>query len=413
VEVSIARPNAQRSPWLAPVAVAAALIAALTLVVAAGTAVRVARHEAATLDLSSFYTAGWLVREGLGEQLYDIDVQEAVQRDISGGNYDRPLPFASPAFVAYAFAPVSAVSMGAAYVLVSAANLALLACCLALMHAALRPLPGRTRGVFLAATALSIPTVAVLTGGQIDMLIVASLLGGFVLVQRDQPVAAGLALSIACAKPQLALGVVLLLVVMRQWRVLAPFSLTGVVLAALPVLGLGFEALRGNIQALGGVGMVDMMANWRGFLVSVGLPDSFAFWGPGWMLVTVASIVLAVRCWLRGDAPVEQKWAVALLLPLVASPHLHGQSLVLVWPAAALVLSAAWQANRIDQEGALLATLVLFDALFVRWALTLTGVSLGVFMLVPAYAAVTLLPLGRPEAPSVRVAANKARRRAA
>ncbi|MEX1253523.1 MAG: glycosyltransferase family 87 protein [Dehalococcoidia bacterium] len=404
----------QRRPvWLVALLLSAALVGLLTVVLTASTVALVARGESATLDLSSFYTAGWLVREGHEEQLYDLDAQEAAQRELSGENYDRPLVFAMPAFVAYAFAPVAALPLGAAYGVMWGMNLALLAGCLAMLREVLPPLSGVARRAFLAAAALSIPVASVLAAGQVDLLILAALLGGYLLAQRGRPLEAGLVLSIVLMKPQLALGVLLLLLVTGQWRVLAPFVGMGAVLAAAPVLGMGFEAVRGNIEALGSVGMVEMMANWRGFLVSLGLDDSFAVWGPGWALIALIALVLAVRCWRRDGVSTEQKWAVALLLPVIVSPHLHGQSLVLLWPVGALMLRELWRAGRIDEVQALSITLLLFDALFLRWAVTLSGVSPGVFLLVPLYAAVALLPTAQSRAPVAALPPAKAKRQAA
>jgi hypothetical protein len=406
-------PQRRPSPWLAILLVPAFCAAVLTAVLAVSTVVLVARGEAATLDLSSFYTAGWLVREGHEEQLYNLGAQEAVQRDISGGNYDRPLTFAMPAFVAYAFAPLTSLSLGTAYAVVFAVNLALLATLLAMQREVLSSLPATPRRVFLAAAALSIPVASVLTAGQVDLLIAAALLGGYLLVQRGRPVEAGLLMSVALIKPQLALGVLLLLVVTGQWRAFVPFAGMGALLAVAPVLGMGVEAARGNIDALESVGMVDMMANWRGFLVSLGAEDRFAIWGPGWALIALGALALAVRCWRAAGVSPEQSWAVALLLPVVASPHLHGQSLVLLWPVAALMLAELWRVEALDERGTIVATLLLVDAMFLRWAVTLTGVSPGVFLLVPLFAAVALYPALLRRTPIIAMPSRPSEQRAA
>ncbi len=390
----------------------AVVVGLLSIVLTAGTVVRVARGESTTVDLSSFYTAGWLVREGREGQVYDLDVQQATQRELSGGDYDRPLPFASPAFVAYLFAPFTVLPLRAAYGVMWVANLALLAGSLLMLREVLRPLAPRPRRTLLASTVVGIPTLAVLSAGQIDLLIVDALLGGYLLVQRNRPFAAGFVLAAVLMKPQLALGVLLLLLVTGQWRVLAPLVGAGAVLAVTPVLGMGFEAIRGNVEALGSVGVVAMMANWRGLLVSLGLPDRVLVWGPGWALIACGASFVAVRCWRRADTSPAQSWAVAIALPLVVSPHLHGQSLVLVFPAAALALTAFIRAEAIDEEQAVLASLVLYVALFARWAITLTGVSPGVFLIVPLFAVTTLAPRSL-RAHSAVSPAGRAGRRAA
>jgi hypothetical protein len=187
----------------------------------------------------------------------------------------------------------------------------------------------------------------------------------------------------------------------------------GALLATAPMLAMGFEAVRGNIEALESVGMAGMMANWRGFLVSLGAEDSFLIWGPGWALIALSAVALALRRWRHDGVSPEQEWALALMLPVVASPHLHGQSIALLWPVAALMLRELWRREIVDERGAVALTLLLFDAMFVRWAVTLAGVSPGVLLLVPLYVAVALYPMGLARGAIASMPAARTKQRAA
>ena len=376
----------------------AVCVASITLFLGAAALVRTATGSSSTLDFSAFYTAGHLVSEGFGNRLYDMEFQEAAQRALSGDNYDRPLPFAAPAFVAFIFAPLTALTLQGAFGVMLLANLATLGVVLLMLRGSMPDVPKHSRNLMLAVTALAIPAISVLTAGQIDLLITAVLLGGMLLLRADRRVAAGLVLALAFAKPQLAIGVLLLLVATRDWRPLATMLAAGAVLALAPVALLGTHALTGNLDALDAVGRPALMANWRGFLASAGAPDDVWFWGPGWVAFATAASFFSWRVWRRGSSTSEQKWALAFLLPLLVSPHLHGQSLVLALPAVALFLqSEAWNLRgqaadeRVAWERRAETLLLLFFVLlFARWAIALAAVSLSVFLLAALFVAIAL-----------------------
>lgn len=381
----------------------AACVAALTLFLGIATLARTAGGASSTLDFSAFYTAGHLVRDGLGGSLYDLDVQEAAQRELSGENYDEPLPYAGPAFVAFVYAPLTLFPLNAAFGVMLLVNLAALAAVLAVLNGTMKEVPPRLRAVALGVTALGIPTVSVLTAGQIDLLVTGTLLAGLLLLRADRHIAAGVVLGLAFAKPQLTLGVLVLLVATREWRALTSMLATGLVLALLPVAAFGTQALTGNLDALDAVGRPALMANWRGFMASAGAPDDLWLWVPGWAAIAAAALLLAWRVFLREDAAFGHRAALALMLPLLLTPHLHGQTLVLALPAVALFLQAeaccvhqatpgqlpAWEARATS------TLLLLFVALFARWALALAGLSLGVFLLAALFVAIAMPELWR------------------
>lgn len=374
--------------------VAALCVAALTLLLGALALGRTAAGGSSTLDFSAFYTAGHLVREGLGDHLYDINLQESVQRELSGGNYDEPLPFAAPAFVAFAVAPLTGLPLRGAFVVMLAVNVAALTSLLIMLRYTMTDVPPRLRTITLAATAIAVPTVGVLTAGQTDLLVAVALLGGALLLRSGRPWVAGAVLAMALAKPQLAIGAPLLLLATRDRRPLASMAFAGALLALVPAAVLGTSALTGNWDALDAVGRPAMMANWRGMLASLGAPDELWIWGPGWAAIAATALFLSWRVWRRDESTFEQRWALAFALPLLVSPHLHGQSLVLALPALALFLQAEAAArpgrSRAWEERAESLVLGLFILLLVRWTLALAGISFGVLLLGVLFVAIAL-----------------------
>jgi len=387
--------QSHRRDRIASVAFAcAALVAGLTLFLGAAALVRSMAGSSSTLDFSSFYTAGQIVRDGAS--LYDVDLQATVQRSVSGENFDEPLPFAAPAFVAIVFVPLTLLPLRGALALMLLLNVAALVGLLAMLRAAMPDVPEQTRRLVLVGGAVSIPAVSILTAGQIDLIVTAALVAGMLLIRAERPVAAGLVLSLSLAKPQLALGAILLLAFTRDWRPLVTMLGAGAILAVVPVTLLGTHAITGNVAVLDEVGRPALMANWRGFLVSAGLPDDMRVWGPGWLVISVGAVCLFLRVCIDQTASIDRRWALAFLLPLVLSPHLQGQSLIMVVPAVALYLqshaaifrpvygSSAWE------KRAELVLATLFILLFARWALTLAGLSLTVFLVVALVAAAAL-----------------------
>ena len=80
-------------------------------------------------DFAIYYSAGRIVRQGLGHQLYDDQTQFRVQREFAKEVSIRegPLPFNHPAFEALLFAGFTYFSYPAAFALWGLANLGMLA----------------------------------------------------------------------------------------------------------------------------------------------------------------------------------------------------------------------------------------------------------------------------------------------
>ena len=350
-------------------------------------------------DFLSFYAAGDIVRHG-GAGLYDTAAQAAAQRALYPGDLERPTGFPLPVFAAWGFAPLSMLPFATAYAVWAAINIALLAALAFALERFLAPVPRMPRRLFVAAFALSIPAVTNIVFGQVDLVIFAALFATYGLLRRERDVAAGAVLAAAVIKPHFLIGVVPMLLVQRRWRALAALSCTAAAILVVPALLTSPSALIDNARFVGGYPgagddlqvMAGMMANWRGFVVSVTGSDAVWLWLPGLVLLAAAAFAAAVPAWMRrrdmpGDA---QAYGLAVMLPLVASPHLHTQSLVLMFIALALALRARAEAGGLhgepSQQEAVAMICALFASLFALWVLTAAGLSLTVFLLVAIYA---------------------------
>jgi hypothetical protein len=328
----------------------------------------------------SFYAAGTLVREGHGAQLFDGAAQAATQRAI----FDRDLianGYPLPAFVACAFAPLSALPFVASYWTWFGINIAMLCAVGSLFWRELRDAGGGYRLLLIIACAASTPVVYVVVLGQIDLFVLGSLLGCYALLKRDRPLSAGCVLGLAIAKPHLVAAAVLLLLVKREWRALAGFAAVAAPLLVAPVFAFGPGIVTDQARLLFAYPgsstdynvAADMMVNVRGLVVSI-VPSARPWlWLPPLAAIGVTAIALAVRAWRRNDVAAPQSWALALILPLLYSPHVHIQTMVFLLAAAVLFASAQDAQNPRLRPAHMLGGLV---AIVVLWLVSVAGVSL-------------------------------------
>jgi hypothetical protein len=126
------------------------------------------------------------------------------------------------------------------------------------------------------------------------------------------------------------------------------------------------------------------MINIRGTVTSLTGSSNVWLWLPLLALIAAVAFYVAVRVWTARPALHLQSWALAFTLPLIYSPHVHLQSLVLLIAAAALYLVDSQSSDRpIVDIKYVLAGLV---AITMLWALSIWGVSLMAFLVLAAYA---------------------------
>ena len=339
-------------------------------------------------DWTSFYTGGALVRTGNAAHLYDAAAQAAIQRDLFGGV--NPMGYPLPVFVAFLLAPLTRLSFVESYLVWMAINLALLAVLLRLSWRWLETVPEALRAVFLVC-AVSVTALEVLLQGQVDLFVLAGFAGCYALLRAGRPFTAGSVLALALFKPHLAAAVVLLLLVKGQWRALAGFSVVGGVLLIVPALALGphlvVEQVRPLVSfsdATTGRGLdAHMMINIRGTVTSLTGSSNVWLWLPLLALIAAVAFYVAVRIWSSRPALHPQSWALAFTLPLLYSPHVHVQSLVLLIAAAALYLVESQSSDRpVVEIKYVLYGLVALTSL---WSLSLMGTSLTAFLIMGAY----------------------------
>ncbi|MBI5287368.1 MAG: DUF2029 domain-containing protein [Chloroflexi bacterium] len=384
----------------------AAMAVALTCVLLAIAITNYVRHgDGIGGDFLTDYAGGRLVRTGDGWLLYDLDTQERVQREVSpAGSADDVNPFVAPPLVAFAFAPISALPYRMAHVVFTALNLAALAGAVVLLKRELAGVEPRLRNTLLLAFAFSMPAVTDISWGQIDLVIVYAALLGWRCLTADREVLAGVAFSLLAFKPHFALGIILLLAVQRRWTALATLGAIAVPLLALPALLLGPEALRDYLGLITGAtklpAYIDTqpqhMANWRGLVTGLVGRDEPLLWMPGAAIIVLAALALAARASKREPFS-ARAYALAIMLPLLVSPHVHMQSMMVLFVSIGLLVKhggvrdlALPRGWRLDGAAVLL---YLLAALFVGWFLTANDISVMVLITGAGFAWVATTPL--------------------
>ena len=184
------------------------------------------KNDVINSDWPAFATGARLIVEDPGH-LYNFDVQRRMQLEVTGGRtlvglgISGILPFLAPAWVAFFAVPFEALGTelgGRLWILFGLA-------CLALgLLLAVRPRPP---AAILPAFA-SVPTALLLLNAQLDGLVALGV--GAAVALWASPWLAGLCLGLTLVKPQLVLPIGAGLVLTRQWRVLAGWTVAGIVL---------------------------------------------------------------------------------------------------------------------------------------------------------------------------------------
>ncbi|MDP9238650.1 MAG: DUF2029 domain-containing protein [Chloroflexota bacterium] len=387
------------SPVTVALAVTAGLAVAATLAIL-GTVVAHVTTHASVSDFLAYYTAGYLVRTGQGVHLYQPALIESTERLLYHGRIDQPAGYPLPLFAAWLFAPLSKLSFTTAYCLYMFMSTALLAGLLWALNRQLADVPRGERRLFMVCAALALPSLATIVFGQVDLIALSGLLAGYLLLRSERRVPAGFALCLVLIKPQLLVGVALFLVVKRDWRTIGALAALGVPLLIVPALLTGPATLLGNVREIAqhdsrglAAAHLGVMANWRGFIVSVTGSDKLLYWAPGFVAIAVAATALGISRWRSTDGTMafDRGYSLAVLLPLLVSPHVHTQNLIVGVLPAALFLRAYLGPTAPPglRRRAANATLLILSLLFVLPFLAIQGLSLTVFLCVGCYVAVS------------------------
>lgn len=184
------------------------------------------QHKVLT-DFDAFYIAALLGRGGRVSEAYHLASLIAAQREAYGTTSFMPWTYPPP--FTLAMQGLAALPLGAAFLLFSLGSFALY----------LRVL-SRIAGPWLPGVVVAVTPAIILNlrTGQ-NGLLIAGLIGAFLLAFRDGRKVAGLPLGLLVIKPHLAVGAGLLVLLHRRWSVVLIAGAVGLVLLAISTVAYG------------------------------------------------------------------------------------------------------------------------------------------------------------------------------
>ena len=196
-------------------------------------------------DFTIFYTAGTMLRQGLGHQLYDRKVQYQVQESFTGHIPFRlgPLPYNHPPFEAVIFVPLSWLSYQRAFATWDFINIGFLFAIAATLRRSVPLLRSFAAWKFVICTLAFFPIFVCLLQGQDSILMLLFCTLALRALKNESDLAGGCWLALAAFKFQFMLPIVLLLFLWNRRRVAAGFCATVLALALISVALVGWEPL--------------------------------------------------------------------------------------------------------------------------------------------------------------------------
>jgi hypothetical protein len=357
---------AQRIRWLAEALLVpgtARFVSAVSLVMACALAVLVfvkgpsgnpAPGPRLGGDFAQFYAVGLIQNEQGIQRLYDLPLQDIVlHRAVRAMPADEHLPYVYPPFIAPLFRPFARLPYAWAFTLWLAVSGALYALSIGVMLSASKWIPAHDRAtIWWLALSFEPFVVECWLAGQISALGCLAISLALWCDRREEPVAAGLAVSILLYKPSLLFLIVPLLLLGRRWRTLAGFGAGTAALAAVSagVAGLSrcleFGRLLTIYARLGASGItgfrltkyVDLTA----FLQLLGLERASARFLA--LIVAVPPLATLAAVWLRASrARIRGRdlaWAAALCWSPVLNIYSPIYDTILAVPGLVLGASA-------------------------------------------------------------------------
>ncbi|WP_026369465.1 glycosyltransferase family 87 protein [Kallotenue papyrolyticum] len=275
-------------------------------------------------DFPLLYTGGWIVGHGQAERLYDLQLQQALQRQLL--NSDVLSTYVYPPHWSLVGVPLSRLSYAQAFALWTALMLSAVLLSLVLLRVPAPVLRGRD-GWLIAGLALgAAPVYAALSAGQnsgLSLLLHSAML---VALVRRRDALAGLLLALGMYKPQLFVALLPLLLLERRWRCLGVWALGTGGLALISGLVHGFQSfdawlalLRSPLFQGEEVRQAGKYFSWQPFWIHL-LGHTPLATGLALSCMALTLLGLAWSWWRRRDDQ-ALRYAVAICALLLIGPH--------------------------------------------------------------------------------------------
>jgi hypothetical protein len=193
-------------------------------------------------DFRSYYTGAYMIRTGHGGELYDFETQMRYHRQLlPDAAAKSSVTMNHPAFEELIFLPLSLLPYRAAFWIFFAVNLGLLAVSLRLLWPYLSRMTERWSWFPVLVCAEFFPLSRTILQGQDSILLLALLCAAFVLLEREQPMAAGLLVGCGVFRYQITIPIAVLYLLWRRWKFVVGFTVSTVLAVCVSILMVGIH----------------------------------------------------------------------------------------------------------------------------------------------------------------------------
>lgn len=283
-------------------------------------------------DFLNLYVGAKLAGEGRFAELHDPDVQFGLERQLSDA-VPELVPFVRPHFYALLLAPLSWLSLDAAFIVWVCIQVAIL---FAVWHWGVRAFGPDA----LVLGAMFLPAAMGVAHGQDGAFLMAAVAASWSLASKGKDGIAGAVLALCLAKFHLMLCVPVALMFAHRWIMLRGFASMGAALALISVWLGGWQGAQKYVALLQMKDLnrlspsPDLMVNVHSIGANLQI-DSM--WLSG-SLVCATLALLAAASW---KAPLNQLFPAMLAASLLVPPHVYAYDMTLLLPAILLTSFAA------------------------------------------------------------------------
>ncbi|HWQ29177.1 MAG TPA: glycosyltransferase family 87 protein, partial [Dehalococcoidia bacterium] len=304
-------------------------------------------------DFGVFYAAARMVRDGRGDEIYDIDAIVREEARVYGRSVEQTpvLPYFNPPAFAGALVPLTWLPPGVAASVFLALTTCALAAGLALLWKRSRlGIPGAwVAGGMLAAFQ---PVRDTLFHGQPSFLLFFAFATSFVAFASRRERLAGALLGLLLLKPNYALVPLAVLLWKRRWAALGGFVSVATVWFAISIAASGFSSIwtypaflwrAASWDNANGISIAGMFG-WNGVvrtLLGPGQHDAVNAWSAALAIPTLALVAVAFAGpWDTRGRAFAARYGAIVLASVLVNPHVYRQDVVVAAVPALLLLGA-------------------------------------------------------------------------
>jgi len=299
-------------------------------------------------DFTAFYTGGAIVRDGLGKDLYDLELQTRYQQQILDGRsfLDGLLSFNYPPYGALIYSALAVFPLPVAYTVQFFFQVGLLGCLLRAMWNFGKNWDGEERALWLTGILAFYPLLVNMLLGALSLLVLLCFLLWFRAIKEKRELAVGLWLLPVTLKPQTAVVPFLVTLFSRRWKALAIAATGCLAIILLTIVWLGpriwldfIEILSFSSAAFDEYGInPSVMYNFKGTLaIWLGAEQKLLINTLSLLGFLFSTGIIGWLWWKRGEfgqIALDLRMSITLTLSVLFSLHVNPQDgLLLVAPA--------------------------------------------------------------------------------